>query len=129
MVGVLNMHNNFLSLQGFGNDVIFYSEECEFGIFKTTSNVLAYRISQSGYINILKNIKIYKKHKGNLYVISNDGYAVVNINENTCKVFYDSNNISENINKFSNNIKLLKSFEDFSAVEKEYFLKLTKLNE
>ena len=125
----MNSNSGHLSLCGFGDDIRFSEPECKFEILKTTNNVLVYKISPNGYINILKNVSKYKKCDGNLYVISDEGYAVVDIKEGFCKVLYNSEvSISEssNVIRESADINVINSFDEFSKIEKDTFLDIMK---
>lgn len=120
-------NSNFFNLSGFGDDTVFSEKGCDFSIIKTTNKFLVLEKSKNTYINVLANVIKYKKNNGNLYVIGENGYAVIYLNENFCKVFYGKkNDIYENRQEFEipSLVYILKSFNEFSKPEINYFSKL-----
>ena len=70
-------NSNFFNLSGFGDDTVFSEKGCDFSIIKTTNKFLVLEKSKNTYINVLANVIKYKKNNGNLYVIGENGYAVI----------------------------------------------------
>ena len=83
---------------------------------------------------VLDKVKEFDVDKKTLYVLSHDGYAVID-NENNCRVFiitpkeelgYSAQHYGSIEDK---HIRYLSSYEDFSEHEKGIFDKLKKTNE
>ena len=87
---------------------------------------------------ILEKVKNYKVKKKKLYVLSEEGYAIID-KENTCRVFItvskddfvngfstDLDETQHPISRFINDehIQYLNSYSDFATDEKEIFKKL-----
>lgn len=119
------LNNDFFSLKGFGDDTIFSKQNCNFEIVKSVSKDLVYRTSSYHAGIILRNIEKYKKHSGNLYILSTDGYAIVNLKENRCKVFYNDENL--NYIKYAleyQEVYKMNALDEFTDSELEYLNKL-----
>ncbi len=71
--------------------------------------------------NLLRQVSLFDVNKGQFYVISEDGYSVIDKN-NRCRVFLltDRNMIE------SKYIEYLSSYEDFSERERKHFDKMIK---
>lgn len=71
--------------------------------------------------NVLQDVSLYKVHKDKFYVVSVNGYAVVD-RSNLCRVFL----LTDTDKVESKYIKYLNSYEDFSEEEQKYFSKMIK---
>ena len=98
-----------------------------------------YREDDLGTETLLRRVSKYKKVKGTLYIISDDGYGVVEGNTNQCKLYitvpkdefiksygFDSEGQMHTVSAFveDEHIQYLESFDDFSDNEKKVFDKL-----
>ena len=81
---------------------MFSEKGCDFSIIKTTNKFLVLEKSKNTYINVLANVIKYKKNNGNLYVIGENGYAVIYLKEKFfVKCFMEKkNDIYENRQEF-----------------------------
>ena len=71
--------------------------------------------------NLLRQVSAFDVNKGQFYVISEDGYSVIDKN-NRCRVFLlTGRNMIE-----SKYIEYLSSYEDFSEKERKHFDKMIK---
>ena len=88
---------------------------------------------------LLRRVSKYKKVKGVLYIISDEGYGIVDGNTNRCKLYitvpkdefikgygFDSEGNMHTTSAFvtDEHIQYLESFDDFSENEKNVFNKL-----
>ncbi|MDD4689534.1 MAG: hypothetical protein PHE51_07295 [Eubacteriales bacterium] len=82
-----------------------------------SGNKLDY-VRKNAKIHLLDSVLNYKISEGILYIVSNDGYAIVNQN-NIAKIYVTSNN-----KYVFNNVIYLDSFDDFEYNEQAVLNKL-----
>lgn len=109
-----------MSLEGFGDDTVFRRANSSFEIVKAVDKDLVFRTSSYHAGIILKNIQKYKRHGSILCVLSSDGYAIVDLSNNTCKVFYNDESLTyiENALKYPG-VYRISGMEELSDYETE----------
>jgi len=124
-----------------GRDTVCVVGNGKFQILNTAGNrgLIMYRDDDLGIETLLDRVSKYKKVKGNLYVISDEGYGFVDSKTNQCKLYitvpkdefikfygFDSEGQMHTVSAFveDEHIQYLESFNDFSENEKKIFDKL-----
>ena len=124
-----------------GRDTVYVLGNGKFQILNTAGKrgLIMYREDDLGTETLLRRVSKYKKVKGTLYIISDDGYGVVEGNTNQCKLYitvpkdefiksygFDSEGQMHTVSAFveDEHIQYLESFDDFSDNEKKVFDKL-----
>ncbi len=79
--------------------------------------------TEESQTTLLRNVKKYMKKEGKLYLIAEDGYAVIN-EENCCDIFLKKSRENEKL--IIQDVKILSSYEEFSRTDKEVFEKMMK---
>lgn len=120
------LSSDFFSMRGFGDDTVFADRNCNFEIVKAVDKDLVFLTSPYHAEIVLKKVEKYKKYRGNLFVVSNNGYAIIYVKDNICKVLYYTSDMPGDVGVISNNIEVLNSFEDFSEIEKNVFTNILK---
>lgn len=106
-----------------GKDTVYTFGNGKFSLGKTTDGIDLSMYKNDGDCGvILAFVNQYKSKNGKLYVYSEEGYCVIDKNQNTAKVF-----ISAEKQHFSNlvvedeAIVYLSSYDEFSEEEQEIF--------
>lgn len=120
-----------------GRDTLFIWNDL-YEIGKTSSDIILTVCKPGSYDIVLESIKKYKTIKGKLYLLSDDGYAVID-KESLCRVYFtltdeelsDGHSVDEYGNikynsQYTNNphVVYLSEFSDFSDEEQKIFKKL-----
>lgn len=124
-----------------GRDTVYVLGDGKFQILSTANSrdLIMYRDDDLVIKTLLRRVSKYKKIKGNLYIISDEGYGIVDGNTSRCKLYItvpkdefitgcgiDSEGNEHTISAFveDEHVQYLKSFDDFSEHEKKIFEKL-----
>ncbi len=104
-----------------GKDTIIIWEDT-FELFHSYKDIhlcVKRNIAKNQYISdtILENIRDYQNNDGKLYIVSDDGFAILDENNN-CRIYIntDYKNFIQN-----DKVKYLSSFNDFSEDEQKIF--------
>lgn len=118
--------------------VLIWEDKYEIGHFYDGNHLEIYR--NSLFDTVLKNVTAYKVKKEKLYIVSEEGYAVIN-KDNICTVYVtvppnefvngyslDKDGNRSYISRYieDENIQYLSDFDEFSEEEQEMLNKLKK---
>jgi len=100
----------------------------EVGNFGQNRALVMYYDNSTLIDTLLSHVNTYHKKDDFLYVISEEGYAVVDGESNTCKLFVSvDKQFADRLNNPDENARIvaLKSYDEFTEEEKNVFAKLT----
>lgn len=125
---------------GVGKDTTVSLGDGKFSIGKFADDKVFVMYNEDKTIeSLLRKVLKYKKMKGKLYVISDEGYGIADSETNTCKLFVsvspeqftdvytiDSEGVQHSIGRFlsDEHVEYLKSYDEFSNEEQEVFEKM-----
>lgn len=125
-----------------GRDTLYTLGNGKFQIGKFSDDKVFFMYDENQVIqSLLYGVSEYQKHRGNLYVISNEGYGIVNAKTNQCRLYItlpadqfvkgygvDSEGVQRPISRFVNDehVAYLESFESFSEEEKKFLERMKK---
>lgn len=121
--------------------ILIWENKYEIGHFFDGNHLVAYRNGSIGLLDtILKKVTNYKVKKEKLYIVSEEGYAIIDKN-NLCKIYViipenefisgytmDAQGNKSYISRYveNENIQYLSSFDEFSKEEQKILNKLKK---
>lgn len=120
-----------------GKDTVYWAGDGKFQILRGASDKELFMYDENkGLQTLLKDVTDYKVKKKFLYVISEEGYGVIDENENICRLFIsiedaqyisgwseDEDGTRKYISRYLNDehITYLKSYDEFSSDERVIF--------
>lgn len=120
------------------------TDDYKFVIEKNNNDILCFDMYYKKYLHyeLLRNVTKYKNKKNKWYIISDEGYAVVDDSIGKCSIYITlpqdeyvvySGSLDDNGNKIYNsriieddNVIFLASFDDFTLEEQKYLIALKK---
>ena len=105
--------------------VLIWGDTFEIGHLPDSDNLYIY-ISGSPH-TVLRGVSTYKKTGECLYIIADEGYAIID-NNDFCRIYINSDSQTDAIDSSrveSEHLKYLSSFDEFTPSEREVFMRNT----